>query len=109
LVLNVIMTVAQWEREVIGERTRDALQAKIAKGERCGKVRFGYDLADDGKSLVRNEREQAAIGQLREWRAKGATYRDLVKMVEELGIETKEGNRLWLPNTVRRILCRSIA
>src|SRR4029077_8639452 len=33
LVLNVLMTVAQWEREVIGERTRDALGAKIRRGE----------------------------------------------------------------------------
>ena len=29
LVLNVLITVAQWEREAIGERTRDALQHKI--------------------------------------------------------------------------------
>ena len=109
LVLNVIMTVAQWEREVIAERTRDALQAKIAKGERVGKVRFGYDLAADGKSLVENRREQETIRQMRAWRAQGKTYRELVKMVEDLGIDTKEGNRLWLPMTIRRILCRPVA
>ena len=48
LVLNVLMSVAQWERETIGERTKDALQHKIRNGERCGKVRFGFRLADDG-------------------------------------------------------------
>ncbi len=89
--------------------TRDALQTKIAKGERVGKIRFGYDLAIDGKTLVRNTREQEAICQMREWRAQGKTYRDLVKMVEDLGIDTKEGNRVWLPMTIRRILCRPIA
>ena len=52
LVLNVLMSVAQWERETIGERTKDALQHKIRKGERCGKVRFGYTLAEDGVGLV---------------------------------------------------------
>ena len=109
LVLNVIMTVAQWEREVIGERTRDALQAKIAKGERVGKIRFGFDLADDGKTLVPNEREQKAIRLMGEWRARGKTYRDLVKIIEELGIQTKEGNRIWLPMTIKRILSRPIA
>jgi DNA invertase Pin-like site-specific DNA recombinase len=62
LVLNVLMSVAQWERETIGERTRDALQHKIrVKGERCGKVRFGFDLAADGKTLVPNAVEQEAI------------------------------------------------
>jgi site-specific DNA recombinase len=109
LVLNVLMTVAQWEREIIGERTKDALQAKIAKGERCGRVRFGYDLAGDGRSLVPNQAEQEAIARMKEWKAQGHSYRDLVKLVEGLGIETKEGSRLWRPMTIKRILCRPIA
>jgi site-specific DNA recombinase len=109
LVLNVLMTVAQWEREIIGERTKDALQAKIAKGERCGRVRFGYDLAGDGKSLVPNPAEQAAIARMKEWKAQGMSYRDMVKLVEDLGIETKEGGRVWMPMTIRRILTRPIA
>ena len=41
LVLNIMVSVGQWEREVIGERTRDALQAKKARGERVGTVPFG--------------------------------------------------------------------
>lgn len=107
LVLNVIMTVAQWEREVIAERTRDALQAKIARGERVGKVRFGYDLGADGRTLVENPAEQDAIRLMKEWRGQGKSYRDMVKLVEELGIETKEGSRIWLPNTIRRIIGRT--
>jgi site-specific DNA recombinase len=58
LVLNVLLSVAQWERETIGERTRDALRHKISRKERVGKVRFGYDLADDGRQLVPNQLEQ---------------------------------------------------
>ena len=53
LVLNVLITVAQWERETIGERTRDALQHKIKSHQRVGKVRYGYDLAADGVTLDR--------------------------------------------------------
>src|SRR5262249_15317984 len=48
LVLNVLLSVAQWERETTAERTREALRHKIRNKERVGKVRFGYDLADDG-------------------------------------------------------------
>ena len=108
LVLNVLMSVAQWERQVIGERTSDALQAKIRRGERVGRVRFGYDLAADGKTLVRNEREQDAIRRLREWKAQGLTYRDLVKLVDQLGIDTKGGG-IWRPATIRQILIRPVA
>jgi DNA invertase Pin-like site-specific DNA recombinase len=106
LVLNVIMTVAQWEREVIGERTKDAMAAKMARKECCGAVRFGFDLAPDGKTLVENGPEQRAIGLMRDWRGERRTYREMCALLEDLGIETKEGSKIWLPMTVRRILLR---
>src|SRR5205085_5180537 len=71
LVLNVLLSVAPWERETIGERTRDALQHKIVNGERCGRVRFGFDLAADGKMLVPNVTEQEAIRLMKELRTAG--------------------------------------
>jgi site-specific DNA recombinase len=106
--LNLMILIAQWEREIIVERTTDALQGKIRRGERCGKVRFGHDLAEDGRTLVDNPREQAAIRLMREWRAEGRTYRDLVKLLDDLGIETKEGG-IWRPQTIRQILTRPVA
>jgi len=46
--------VSQWEREAIGERTRDPLQHKRGNGERVGNIEFGYRLAADGKHLEPN-------------------------------------------------------
>jgi len=43
LVLNIMVSVSQWEREAIGERTRDAMSHKRANGERVGTEPFGYD------------------------------------------------------------------
>jgi DNA invertase Pin-like site-specific DNA recombinase len=77
LVLNVLLSVAQWERETIGERTKDALQHKISKGERCGKVRFGYKLAADGKTLVAVPAERQAIALMKELPTAGQTLRDI--------------------------------
>src|SRR5215472_10094537 len=45
LVMNVLMSVAQWEREAIGERTREALRHKQAQGQRVGNVPYGFMLA----------------------------------------------------------------
>lgn len=106
LVLNVLMSVAQWERETIGERTRDTLRYKISKGERCGKVRFGFDLAGDGKTLVANAEEQEAIALMRELRAAGKSYPAIVAELTARGIRTKEG-KTWQPMTVRNILTRA--
>lgn len=88
--------------------TSDALQAKIRRGERRGRLRFGYDLANDGKTLIPNPREQQAIARMRQWRAQGKTYRDLVWLVEDLGIDTKTGG-IWRPQTIRQILTRPVA
>ena len=109
LVLNVLLSVAQWERETISERTRDALQHKIRKGERCGKVRFGYDLADDGVSLVPNEAEQDAIRLIRQLRTEGLTLRQIAGELAVRAIPTKEQYSGWTHTAVQRILTRHAA
>jgi site-specific DNA recombinase len=54
MVLNVMMTMAQWERETIVERTRGAMAFKRSRGERVGAVPFGFDVAADGRQLEPN-------------------------------------------------------
>ncbi len=108
MVLNMIMTVAQWEREEIAYRTSNALQGKIGRGERCGRLRFGYTLADDGKTLVPHPEEQRAIAFMRKWKGQGKTYRDMVAELEEMGIECKESGSIWRPGAIHRILARPI-
>jgi len=107
LVLNVLLSVSQWEREAIAERTKDALQYKIRNSERCGKVRFGYDLAEDGIHLVPNEDEQEAIRLIEQFRANGESYRAIATELERRGILTKEGKGKWAHTTVKGILKRA--
>jgi DNA invertase Pin-like site-specific DNA recombinase len=106
IVLNLLVTISQWEREVIAERTRDTLQHKIAKGERCGKIRYGFDLADDGATLTPNAQEQEAISFMRSLRAEGEAYMGIASKLNERGIPTKEGGK-WIWTSVKRILSRS--
>ncbi len=58
LVSSVMASVSQWERETIGERTRDALSHKTANRERVGTVPFGFQISDDGMHLGENRWEQ---------------------------------------------------
>ncbi|HNW48067.1 MAG TPA: recombinase family protein, partial [Thermotogota bacterium] len=74
LVLNVLVSVAQWERETICERTKDALQAKKARGEKTGgNIPFGFNVIN-GK-LDRNEEEQAIISEIKSLKNKGLSLR----------------------------------
>src|SRR6202035_829475 len=65
LVLNIIVSVSQWEREAIGERARDAMHHKRANGERVGTVPFGYRVGADGVRLEAEPAEQAVTGRIR--------------------------------------------
>ena len=60
LTLNILLSFAQFEREVIGERIRDKFAASRARGMWMGgKVPLGYDVV--ARKLVVNEDEAARV------------------------------------------------
>lgn len=107
LVLNVMASVSQWEREAIGERTRDALRHKKANGQRVGTVPFGYQLGADGFSLVANLDEQRAVRVLRELRDAGYTLQAIADELNAQGFTTRRGTP-WRVHTVHHNL-RAVA
>lgn len=92
LVLNVMMSVAQWEREAIGERTREALRHKRAKGLRVGGIPFGYRLAVDRRTLEIEPEEQEALTVIRESRAAGLSLRQIADILNRSGYLTRSGS-----------------
>jgi len=91
LVLNIMTAVSQWEREAIGERTRDAMRHKRAKGERVGTVPFGFRLSADGVTLEPEPAEQAVLDLIRELRAGGMTVRAVAAELNNRGYATRRG------------------
>ena len=82
LMLNVLLSFAQFERELIGERTRDKIAAARRRGMWTGGVPvLGYDVAPEGGRLIVNveeaERVHAIFGLYLE-------HRGLLPVVEEL-------------------------
>jgi site-specific DNA recombinase len=62
LVLNVLLSFAQFEREIISERTRDKVAATRRKGKWSGgRPPLGYDIDPHGYKLVVNEEEAAMV------------------------------------------------
>jgi site-specific DNA recombinase len=59
LMLNVLLSFAQFEREIISERTRDKIAATRRKGKWCGGLPpLGYDVVDTKLVLNQIEAEQ---------------------------------------------------
>lgn len=103
LVLNVLGSVAQWEREAIGERTAAALTMKKDRGEKTGgRIPYGFDLDSDGRTLTPNQGEQETLSLLRELRAEGLSYRKIGAELSRRGIPTKNGGE-WQPTTIRNL------
>lgn len=103
LVLNVLISVAQWEREAIGERTAAALAHKRSRGEHVGRAPFGFRI--EGSKLARVEEEARAIALIIERRGQGHALRAIADELNQQGIATQRGGR-WAPQTVKNILDR---
>ncbi len=92
LTLNVLLSFAQFEREVTAERIRDKIAASKRKGLWMGgSVPLGYDA--DGRTLRINETEAALI----------RTLYDLYETHGALNIVTEEAERLGIQSRRRQL------
>ena len=62
MMLNILMTFAQYEREIIAERVRDKVSAAKKRGKNCGGFPIlGYDSDPATKKLIINEQEAEIV------------------------------------------------
>ena len=82
LTLNILLSFAQFEREMISERTRDKMSAARRKGKWVGgNPVLGFDVAPQGGALVVNPAEAQRV---REIFALYLEHGSLIPVVEEL-------------------------
>ncbi len=92
LTLNILLSFAQFEREIISERTRDKMSAARRKGKWVGGTPvLGYDVDPRGGGLVVNEKEAQRIRVIFELYT---THRDLIAVVNELALRRWK-NKSW--------------
>jgi len=82
-------TFAQFERRLIGQRTRDALAAKRAAGVQLGRPR---SLPAEVVERVVREREG------------GRSLRAIAQGLDADGVATAQGGKSWYASTVRSVL-----
>lgn len=91
LIANIIMSLAQWERRIIGQRTKDALAAVRGRGTPLGRP-----------TVVARE----AVAVIRAMRGAGSSYRQVAAALNAEGVPTAQGGREWYASTVRAIAAR---
>ena len=101
LTLNILLSFAQFEREIIGERIRDKIAAQRKKGLWCGgQPVLGYDVDRSATSpkLVVNGEEAAQVREIFDLYLKLRSLLPVVQKLEELGWT----NKTWLTRAGRR-------
>ena len=91
MLLNLLTVISQWEREVIGERTREAAIYKKSQEERWGKIPYGKRLGSDGIHLINDPHEQEVIGTIRRLKKQGLSVRGIAKELGSLGYKNRNG------------------
>lgn len=89
---SVMASAAQWERRIIGQRTREALAVRKAQGVRLGRpVVMTPDVSDWIVSL----------------REEGLTLAGIAAALNGGGVPTSQGGARWHASTVRAVLQRT--
>jgi site-specific DNA recombinase len=116
LTLNMLMSFAEFEREMISERTRDKIAAARRRGKWTGgSVPLGYDVVD--KRLVINELEAVVVRELFDLYEQHRSALTVAFLLNALGRTTKRlrtangrirASHEWTKKSVLRALCNPI-
>lgn len=104
MVFRLMAVLAEFESDLISERTKMALQHLKAQGKRIGQVPYGFNLGKRGQ-LLENRKQQQVIVMMEEMRGLGNGYSAIAADLNGQGIKSKTGG-LWHPKVVRDILLR---
>ena len=101
LMRRMVDAFAEYEKIVIGARTKAALAVKSARGERVGSIPLGKRLAADG-TLVDCPAELEAMALVNELRASGMSYREIAARVTLAGYRPR--GTAWHAQTIQRMV-----
>ena len=94
MVANILVAVAQWESEMIGVRTADAMAQGKANGARYGRERMT---------------PPAVVRRIVRLRNAGHSYSAIAATLDASNVPTPNGGKRWHHETVRRIATKEAA
>jgi len=119
LIRKILQTLAEYERKVIGARTKAAMLRHQANGRLMGSIpRYGFMLdRADKRRILKSPYEQVVINQIKRLHKKGLSLRQIASELADLKYKPRKVKRTfrgksvsvkgkWNPQTIRLILKR---
>jgi len=91
LMRRMVDAFSEYERLLIGARTKAALAAKKSRRERTGSIPFGYSLDANGVNLIEEKSEMAARKLAAVMRADGLGYTAIARSLADRGMFSRNG------------------
>ena len=101
MVTSILAVLAQWEREIVSERTAAALAHKKRNREHVGLPPYGFRIGADGR-LEANADELATIQRMKRLRRRGATLQAIADKLNDEGVSARRGK--WGKTSVSRLV-----
>ena len=105
LLMGIVASVSQWEREMICSRTKEQMAWLRRQNRLIGAVPFGMQLADDGQTLVEIPHEQDVLRQMERMRSGGLSFDRIAAGLNDAGHRAKRGGP-WTGRAARQVLAR---
>lgn len=106
LMRQIIDAFAEYERALIRARTRAAMAAAKKRGQRVGRVPWGYRVSDDdGRTLVPNPEERAVLAEIHRLRNRGYALFSIAEELNARGSRNRQ-KRPWQANFIGQLLSR---
>ena len=103
LMRRLIDAFSEYERLIIGHRTKAAMQAMKRKGKRVGSVPYGYRLSADGIHLEEIQAEQEVISQARRLHQVGMGLSGIARHLNARGFVSRSG-KVFEATQIKRMI-----
>jgi site-specific DNA recombinase len=105
MVFRLLAVLAEFEKDLISERTKAAMSHLKHKNQRVGSIPFGFRLMPGSKTLVEDSAEQRTAKTVVALREQGYTFAAIVQEMTTRGLPCRNAKR-WHPQLVSNILKR---
>ena len=98
---------AELESDNTSERVSAGMQMKKQKGERLGRIPYGWKLSGlKGSDLIEDEEKQQVIKKIKEMKKDREKVKDIIKYLEDNNIPPPKASKRWHPSAIQYIVNR---